>query len=100
MLSAARESRVEKSPISDNVGGVKRFSSTLQHALREERHFALVEKVPYPARARIVILAGQETGSDPSISSIQAAIMITSSDSPVKGSGMPNQYLDVLPHTI
>jgi hypothetical protein len=30
--------------VSDNVGGVKRFLSTLWHALGEERHFALVEK--------------------------------------------------------
>ena len=27
----------------DNVGGVKFFLSTLQHALMEERHFALVD---------------------------------------------------------
>jgi hypothetical protein len=75
--------------LSDNVGGVKRFSSTLRHALREERHFALVEKVPYPTKARIVIVSGQETRSDPSISSIQTAIMITSSDSPMRGAGCP-----------
>src|ERR1035441_11042812 len=31
----------------DNVGGVKNFSSTLQHALGEERHFALVEAVAF-----------------------------------------------------
>jgi hypothetical protein len=31
-----------KIAISNNVGGVKGFSSTLQHALEEERHFALV----------------------------------------------------------
>jgi hypothetical protein len=40
--------------LSDNVGGVKHFSSTLQHALREERHFALVEAVAcaLPTKAR------------------------------------------------
>jgi hypothetical protein len=31
--------------LSDNVGGVKQFSSTLQHALVEARRFALVEAV-------------------------------------------------------
>ncbi|MGH7484639.1 MAG: hypothetical protein ACREMY_03415, partial [bacterium] len=36
-----------KIAISDNVGGVKQFSSTLQHALIEERHFALVEAVAF-----------------------------------------------------
>jgi hypothetical protein len=75
--------------LSDNVGGVKRFSSTLRHALREERHFALVEKVPHPTKARIVIVSGQEARSDPSISSISTAIMITSSDSPMRGAGCP-----------
>jgi len=30
-------------PISNNVGGVKQFASTLLYALVEERHFALVE---------------------------------------------------------
>jgi hypothetical protein len=33
----------KKSAISDNVGGVKLFSSALIHALEEERHFALDE---------------------------------------------------------
>jgi hypothetical protein len=39
----------EKSP-SNNVGGVKQFSSTLHRALGEERHFALVEEVPSQPR--------------------------------------------------
>jgi hypothetical protein len=38
--------------LSYNVGGVKYFSSILLHALGEERHFALVEKVPCPTKAR------------------------------------------------
>ena len=29
--------------VSNNVGGVKHFSSILLHALEEERHFALVD---------------------------------------------------------
>jgi len=43
-----------KHRLSDNVGGVKQFSSTLQHALIAERHFALVEAVAFalPTRAR------------------------------------------------
>jgi hypothetical protein len=32
--------------LSDNVGGVKLFSTTLLHALGEERHFALAEAFP------------------------------------------------------
>jgi len=48
------EQRLKKSHISDNVGGVKWFSSTRQHALGEERHFALVEAVAFalPTKAR------------------------------------------------
>jgi hypothetical protein len=36
---------------SDNVGGVKQLSSTLQHALVEERHFAL-DEIAVPTKAR------------------------------------------------
>src|ERR1035437_977914 len=41
-------------PISNNVGGVKHFSSTPRHALEEERHFALVEAFAFalPTKAR------------------------------------------------
>jgi hypothetical protein len=38
--------------ISNNVGGVKHFLSTLQHALEEERHFALVGGLRFPTWAR------------------------------------------------
>ena len=38
--------------------------------------------------------------SDPCISSIPRSIMITTANSPVKGSGIPNQFLGVLLHTI
>jgi hypothetical protein len=43
-----------KHRVSDNVGGVKQFLSTLQHALVEERHFALVEAFAFalPTQAR------------------------------------------------
>jgi hypothetical protein len=43
-----------KNRVSDNVGGVKQFSSALQHALGEERHFAFVEAVAFalPTQAR------------------------------------------------
>jgi hypothetical protein len=49
----SRESLL-KNRLSDNVGGVKQFSSTPQHALVEERHFALVEAVAFalPTQAR------------------------------------------------
>ena len=38
--------------ISNNVGGVKHFLSTLLHALEEERHFALVGGLRFPTWAR------------------------------------------------
>src|ERR1700722_13828197 len=40
------------------------------------------------------------TQSDPCISSVAPAIMITTSNSPVKGSGIPNQLLGDRLHTI
>jgi hypothetical protein len=38
--------------LSYNAGCVKYFFSTLLHALREERHFALVEISAIPTKAR------------------------------------------------
>jgi len=51
--------------------------------------------VLFQTKARIVILSGQELGPTQASLRSQTAIMITSSDSPRMGSGMPNQYLDV-----
>jgi hypothetical protein len=53
-----------------------------------------------PTQGPLVIVAGQETRSDPSISSITTSIMITTSNSPAKESGTPNRYDGVLPHTM
>ena len=36
--------------VSDNVGVVNQYWRTLQHALDEERHFALAEPVPIQPR--------------------------------------------------
>ena len=41
--------------ISDNVDSVKHFVSVLIRALRRERHFALVEDVPYQPQGSLVI---------------------------------------------
>jgi len=41
-----------KIAISNNVGGVKRFLSTLQHALEKERDFVLVGSSRFPTWAR------------------------------------------------
>src|SRR6266481_1878527 len=79
---------------------VKHFLSVLLRALRRARPFALVEGFCHanqrPARNRF----RSETQFDPCISSVTPSIMITTSNSPVKGSGIPNQLLDVLLHTI
>src|ERR1041385_3851280 len=75
------------------------FSSTLQHRLGVERHFALVEI----CQANLGLASnrrGSRTQSDPTISSISTSIMITTSNSPVKGSGMPNHYGGDLLHTM
>src|SRR5436305_14629403 len=47
-----------------------------------------------------LLIVGSGTQSDPSISSITTAIMITTSNSPAKGSGMPNHYAGDLLHTL
>src|SRR5712692_3143726 len=78
---------------------VKHFSSTRQHALREERHFALVE-IAIPTQGPLVIVFRSGTQSDPCISSVTTSIMITTSNSPVKGSGIPNQLLGDRLHTM
>src|SRR5439155_6107900 len=41
--------------LSDNVGGVKHFSRTLQRALGEERHFALVDGFAFSNPGSLVI---------------------------------------------
>ena len=90
--------QLSRNRLSDNVGVVK---SVVWHPLLRKRHFALVEKIPsQPTTARLVILSGQETRSDPCISSIATPIMITSSNSSVKRSGVPTQLLGVLLHTM
>src|SRR5713101_5649235 len=78
------------------------FSSTLTHALRRARHFALVEglAVCFTNQGPLVIVSGQETRSDPSISSVTTSIMITTSNSPLQGSGTPNRYDGELLHTM
>jgi len=91
--------QLAKNRLSDNVGGVKQFLSTRQRALEEERHFALDEKAnPTKARSQSVFRSG--TQSDPCISSVTTSIMITTSNSSMKRSGTPNQFLDVLLHTM
>jgi hypothetical protein len=72
-----------KNRLSDNVGSVKQFSSTLQHALVEERHFALDEAVAFalPTKGSLVIVSGQELGPTHASLRSRTAIMITTSNS-------------------
>src|SRR5256885_11838166 len=48
-----------KNRLSDNVGSVKHISSTPRRALGEERHFALVDGLPFQPRLACNLL-GQE----------------------------------------
>jgi hypothetical protein len=43
--------------ISNNVGRVKHFSSTLRRALEKKRHFALADGLRFPIEGSLVILA-------------------------------------------
>ena len=65
-------------------------------AISLSRKLLLLLYQPRLARNRF---SGQKSQSDPCISSVIPSIMITSSDSPVKGSGTPNQLLGVRLHT-
>src|SRR5580692_10466806 len=56
--------------------------------------------LPFPTVGSLVIVFRPGTQSDPCISSVATAIMITTSDSSVKRSRTPNQFLGVLLHTI
>ena len=92
-----------KSGISNNTGPVNPFFPTPLHALREERHFALVEGVAFCfSKHRLARNQFQVRSLDPTHASLRSAtaIMITTSNSSVKRSGTPNQYRDVLLHTI
>ena len=79
---------------------VKHFLSARLYALKEERHFALVDGVAFSNRRLARNRFQVRTQSDPCISSVATAIMITTSNSSVKRSGTPNQFLGVLLHTI
>ena len=68
---------------------VKHVSTTLPRALEEERHFALMGEVLNPTARSISIQVG--TQFDPCISSVTSSIMITTSNSSVKRSGLPTQ---------
>src|SRR6266852_6516565 len=102
LVATCKDRCWRKIPISDNVGGVKHFSSTLTHALRRARHFALVEGLAFCStnQGPLVIVSGQETRSDPSISSVTTSIMITTSNSPWQGSATPNRYDGELHHPL
>ena len=89
-----------KNRVSDNVGGVKHFLSARLHALREERHFALVDGVAFPSVGSLVIVFRSGTQSGPCTSSVATAIMITTSDSSLKRSGTPNQLAGDRLHTM
>src|ERR1700758_5558690 len=79
---------------------VKHFLSVLFRALRRARHFALVEASAITNQRLARNRFRSATQFDPCISSVTPSIMITTSNSPAKGSGTPNQLLDVLLHTI
>ena len=94
-----------KHRVSNNVGRVKHFWGALARALRRApfrsgRRFCLCLCFCHTNQGSLVIDSGQETRSDPSISSVTLSIMITTSNSPVKGSGIPNQLLGAGLHTI
>jgi hypothetical protein len=79
---------------------VKHFSSTLQHALKEERHFALVDGVAFSNRR----LARNRFQVRNSVRPMHLFGHTRDHDYyfelPVKGSGIPNQLLGDRLHTM
>jgi hypothetical protein len=89
-----------KNRLSDNVGGVKHFWDALPRALRRVRHFALVEDVLFQPRLARNQFQVRNLSPTHNLFGRTTAIMITSADSPGKGSGTPNQLLGVRLHTM
>ena len=52
-----QEQLLGKNRLSNNVGRVKHFSSTLRRALEKKRHFALADGLRFPIEGSLVILA-------------------------------------------
>jgi hypothetical protein len=76
------------------------FLSALRPALANERHFALVEAFAFPTQARLQSVFRSKTQFDPCISSVTSSIMITTSNSSAKRSGLPIQCPGVVLHTM
>src|SRR6266852_239120 len=89
MIRPACPRQLTKNRLSDNVVPVKYFLGVLTRALRRARHFALVEAVPYQPKARSQSVSGQELSPTHASLRSTTSIMITTSNSPVKGSGIP-----------
>src|SRR5713101_2977819 len=70
-----------KTGVSNNVGGVKHFLSTLQHARGTVRHFALVENVTIQPRLARNQVSGQELSPTHASLRSTTSIMITTSNS-------------------
>ena len=96
---SSRRNFLKTTGVSDNVGGVKFFVSVRTRALRRARHFALIEEVLYPTKARSQSVSGLELSPTHASLRSTTSIMIASSNSPVKGSGLLNRSLGVLLHT-
>src|ERR1700720_395395 len=75
---------------------VKPFSSARLHALKKERHFALVDGVAFPTVGSLVIVFQVRNSVRPMHLFGRNRDHDYYFELPVKGSGIPNQYLGVL----
>jgi hypothetical protein len=87
-------------PISNNVGGVKLFSSTLRHALGEERHFALVEGLRFPTKGSLAIAAVRNSARPGHLFDHNHDHNYSFELPQFQGSGMPTHYVGDLLHTL
>jgi hypothetical protein len=82
------------------VGAVKNCSRTLRESPLQGAPFRSGGDVLQPTKTRSQSISGQELGPTHASLRSTTAITIASSDSSLPRSGMPNQFLGVLLHTI
>ena len=79
---------------------VKHYSSALLHALKEERHFALIDGVAFPTVGSLVIVFQVRNSVRPMHLFGHTRDHDYYFELPRKGSGIPNQLLGDRLHTI
>src|SRR5271169_5001315 len=92
LIGSVTRGQLSLTGVSNNVGGVKHFSSVVVRALRRARHFALVEKVPIQPRLARNQYSGLELSPTHASLRSQLSSLLLLQTPPVKGAGYPINY--------